>query len=146
MRFEKVHTIRDLYDGVRTGTADFGGVPHYFSSLYDEGADDYVDRFRLYPVSAQFMERELRHWVIFRTWEAKFHRGLAPLETHPGHGGIDAYYDELGRWLDEQINLLDPIPLLHTATFRALPGQEELPVGILRELEVAWILASASEQ
>jgi hypothetical protein len=65
-----------------------------------------------------------------------------PLETHPGHGGIDAGYDELGRWLDEQIKLLDPIPTLHTATFRALPGQEELPVGILRELEVVWAAAS----
>jgi hypothetical protein len=143
MRFEKVHTIRDLYDGVRTGTADFSGAPHYFSSLYDDQADDYVDHFRLYPVSAQFMEGELCHWAIFRTWEAKFHRGLVPPETHPGHGGIDAHYDELSRWLNEQIKLLDPIPSLHTATFRALPGQEELPVGVLRELEVAWSQASA---
>jgi hypothetical protein len=143
MRFEKVHTVRDIYDGVRTGTADFGGVPYYFSSLYDDQADDYVDHFRLYRVSAQFMERELRHWAIFRTWKAKFHRGLVPLETHPGHGGVDAHYDELGRWLDEQIKLLDPIPSLHTATFRALPGQEKLPIGVLRELEVVWTQASA---
>jgi hypothetical protein len=65
------------------------------------------------------------------------------LETHPGHGGIDACYDELGRWLDEQIKWLNPIPLLHTATFRAFPGQEDLPAAILRELEVAWTPASA---
>jgi hypothetical protein len=47
MRFEKVHTVRDLYDGVGTGTADFGGTPHYFSSLYNDQADDYVDHFHL---------------------------------------------------------------------------------------------------
>jgi hypothetical protein len=143
MRFEKVHSIRDLYDGVRTGTADFSGAPHYFASLYDDRADDFVHHFRLYPVSAQFMDRELRYWAIYRTWEAKFHRGLVSLETHPGHGGIDACYDELGRWLDEQIKWLNPIPLLHTATFRAFPGQEDLPAAILRELEVAWTPASA---
>jgi hypothetical protein len=33
------------------------------------------------------MERELSHWEIFRAWEAKFHRGLVPLDTHPGHRG-----------------------------------------------------------
>ena len=143
MPFEKVHTIRDLYDGVRTGTADFGGSPHYFSSLYDDFDDAHVGHFRLYPVNAQFMERELRHWAIFRAWEAKFHRGLLPLASHPGHGGVNADYDELGRWLDEQIKSLDPISSLHTAIFRALPGQEELPIGILRELEVTWTSASA---
>jgi hypothetical protein len=84
------------------------------------------------------MERELRHWAIFRAWEAKFHRGRVPLEAHPGHGRVDAQYDELSRWLDEQVKLLDPIPSLHTATFRVLAGQEEPPVGILVELEVAW--------
>jgi hypothetical protein len=83
MQFEKIHTLRDIYDGIRTGTADLSGAPHYFASLFDDKIDDYTQHFRLYAVSAQFMERELRHWAIFRTWEAKFHRGLEPLETHP---------------------------------------------------------------
>lgn len=84
------------------------------------------------------MERELRHSAIYRIWEAKFHRGPEPLETHPGHGGIVPEYDELSEWLNGQIKTLTPIPSLYTATFRALPGQDELPVGILRALEVAW--------
>jgi hypothetical protein len=144
MRFEKVHTIMDFHDCIRAGTADFHGAPHYFSSPFDVEADDYVDHFRLYPVSAQFRERALRCSTLFQAWETKFHHGLVPLETHPGHGGIDAHYDELSRWLDEQIKRLDPIPTLHTATFRARPGQEQLPVGAFRALEVAWTLASAS--
>jgi hypothetical protein len=88
MQFEKVHTIRDLYDSVRSGTADLRGVPHYFVSLYDDGLDDWTEHFRLYPVSIEFMERELRFWAIYRAWEAKFHRGFVHLETHPGHRGI----------------------------------------------------------
>jgi hypothetical protein len=96
MQFEKVHTIRDIYDGIRSGTADLSGAPHYFASLFDDKMDDYA-------VSAQFMERELRHWAVYRTWEAKFHRGLEPLKTHPGYGGIVPEYDELSECLNEQI-------------------------------------------
>jgi hypothetical protein len=106
MQFEKVHTIRDIYDGIRSGTADLSGAPHYFASLFDDKMDDYTQHFRLYAVSAQFMEREPRHWAVYRTWEAKFHRGLEPLETHPGHGGIVPEYDELSEWLNEQIKAL----------------------------------------
>jgi hypothetical protein len=104
--------------------------------VIDDKMDDYTQHFRLYAVSAQFMERELRHWAIYRTWEAKFRRGLEPLKTHPGHGGIVPEYDELSEWLNEQIKALTPIPSLYTATFRELPGRT--PIGILRALEVAW--------
>jgi hypothetical protein len=96
MKFEKVHTIRDFYDGIRTGTADLSGAPHYFASVFDDDPDDYTQHFRLYAVTSQFMERELRQWTIYRAWEARFHRGLEPRATHPGHGGIVPEYDELG--------------------------------------------------
>jgi hypothetical protein len=137
MQFEKVHTINDIYDGIRSGTADFRGAPHYFESLFDDTIG-YTSHFRLHPVSAQFMEQELRQWAIYRAWEARFHRGLEAHETHPGHGGIVPEYDELSEWLNEQIKALAPIPSFYAATFRVLPGQEELPAGMLRAFEVAW--------
>lgn len=137
MKFEKVHTIRDLYDGVRSGTADFNGSPHYFSCPFDNAADDYADHFLLYPVSPQFMERELQYWAIYRAWEDKFHRGLLLLETHPGQGGVNADYDELSRWLNGQINSLD-CATKQRAKFQAVRAQDDLPAGILRELEVNW--------
>lgn len=143
MSFEKVHVVWDYYDGVRSGIADFGGAPHYFASLFDDRADAYSDRFQLFPVDADFIALALRQWTIFRAWEARFHRGLVPLETHPGHGGVDAEYDDLSRRLDEQIKTLDPTSALQAAIFRAVPGQEELPAGVLRELEVAWSPATA---
>jgi hypothetical protein len=128
MKFEKVHTIRDIYDGIRTGTADLGGAPHYFAAVFDDDIGDYTQGYRLCSVSAQFMERELRWWAIYRRWEAKFHRGLEPLETHPGHGGIIPEYDELREWLEEQVRALTPISLLYTATFRALPDRTSCPL------------------
>jgi len=143
MTFEKVQTVGVYWDGVRTGTANFRGAPHYFDCRFDEGADEYSDVYQLYPVDSEFMERELRLWAIFRAWEDSFHRGLLSVETHPGHGGVDQEYDDLRRWMDNSIRLLEPLPEQHTATFRVAAGQESVPRGVLRELEVAWTSASA---
>ena len=138
MRFERVHTIREVWDGVRSGTADFEGVPHYFASLFDDAADDWTEHFRLYPVTTEFMEREKRCWTIFRAWEAKFHDGFAPSETHPGYRGIVPEYDALNDWLDQCIKTLEPLTTCFSAMFRQRAGQDNLPGGILRELDVAW--------
>ena len=143
MKYERVYAVWDLYDGVRTGIADLNGAPHYFSSQFDESADDYSDNFKLYPVGAEFVERAMRNWAIYRAWERRFHSGETKLETHPGHRGINLEYDELKSWLDREIRLLQALPALHTAKFRALPDQEALPAGILREIEVAWSPSSA---
>jgi hypothetical protein len=130
--------VWDLYDGVRTGIADLNGAPHYFASLFDESADEYSDNFKLYPVGAEFMLRATRNWDIYRAWECKFHNGEADLRTHPGHRGINAEYDQLKSWLDDQLAHLQAVPTLYRARFRELPGQEGLPRGMLRQLEVVW--------
>jgi hypothetical protein len=143
MRFEKVHTVRHFWDGIRSGTADFQGAPHYFSCRFDHEADDYADDFQLYPVTPLFMERELEHSAIFRAWRDRFDRGLEPSETHPAFGGLDARYDELTLWLDAEIESLEPIPTKHSATFRAVRAQGDVPPGLFRDQEVAWTLAAA---
>ena len=143
MTYERVHTIWDLYDGIRTGIADLNGAPHYFASQFDERADDYSDNFKLYPVGSEFMERAMLNWAIYRAWERRFHSGEAELKTHPGHGGIDAEYDELKLWLDAEVGRLEPLPTLYKAKFRELPGQDDLPGAMLRETEVAWSPSSA---
>ena len=138
MLYERVHVIWDFYDGVRTGIADLDGTPHYFASQFDEGFDDYSDNFKLHPVGPEFMRRAVRNWNIYRAWERKFYNDEADIKTHPGHGGIDAEYDQLRSWLDKQVVLLEALPSLYRAKFRALPDQEGLPGGMLRELEVIW--------
>jgi hypothetical protein len=138
MRYERVHAIWDLYDGVRTGIADMDGAPHYFACQLDEAAGGYSDNFRLHPVSPEFMQRAMRNWAIYRNWERSFHSGEAELQTHPGHGGIDAEYDELQSWLDAQVRTLEALPTLYRANFRELPGQETLPGAMLRDIEVTW--------
>jgi hypothetical protein len=114
-----------------------------FRFAVDESADNYSGNFKLYPVDAQFMQRTMRNWAIYRAWEQQFHSGEAELRTHPGHGGIDAEYDELKSWLDAEVVRLQPLPTLYKAEFRELPGQADLPGAMLRETEVAWSPSSA---
>jgi hypothetical protein len=143
MKYEQVYAVWDYYDGARTGIADLNGAPHYFASQFDLAADDYSDNFRLYPVDAEFMDRAMRNWAIYRAWRRQFHSGEAKLETHPGHGGINLEYDELKSWLDRKVGQLQALPTLYRAEFRALPSQEARPGGMLREIEVAWSPSSA---
>jgi hypothetical protein len=143
MKYERVYAVWDYYDGVRTGIADFNGVPHYLASQFDEGADDYSDNFKLYPVDAEFMERAMQNWAIWQAWEHQFHSGEAKLETHPGNGGINLEYDELKSWLNRKVGQLQALPTLYRAKFRVLSGQEAMPKGMLREIEVAWSPSSA---
>ncbi|MFZ2029456.1 MAG: hypothetical protein WAU68_04040 [Vitreimonas sp.] len=138
MQYERVYAVWDFYDGVRTGIADLNGAPHYLASQFDEIADDYSDNFKLYPVDSEFMKRAMRNWTIYRAWERQFHSGEADLSSHPGHRGVDAEYDEVKAWLDDKITKLRALPTLYTAKFRPLPGQEELPGAMWREIEVAW--------
>jgi hypothetical protein len=108
MRFERVLEIWDIYDGPRTGIAEFNGIPHYFECIFDESAGDYSNFFRLSPVSEEFLQYAARKWAIFRSWEARFHRGLVSLETHPGHGKLDPEYDRLRAWLDTEVSHSKP--------------------------------------
>jgi hypothetical protein len=140
MQYERVYTVWDFHDGIRTGTADLNGVPHYFASLFDEVADEYTDSFKLYPVEIEFIERAIFSQDIYRAWERKFHSGEVDIKTHPGHRGINVEYDSIESWLDDQIAHLQAIPGLYKAKFRDLPGQEDIAHRILREVEVEWSL------
>jgi hypothetical protein len=126
---ERVREIWDFYDGPRRGIAEFNGIPHYFECVFDESADEYSSLFRLFPVSEEFLQYAARNWAIWKSWEARFHRGLVSAESHPGHGKLDAEYDRLRAWLDTEVKLLKALPAKYAPIFRPLPDQERNPPG-----------------
>ena len=103
--------------------------------MFDE---EFTDKFELYPVSEEFLNKAIEQWKIFRCWELQFHNGKEKLENHPGHGGINQTYDQLELYLKNEISSLVKIDCLFSPEFRILPGQENLPNGVLRETEVEW--------
>jgi hypothetical protein len=130
--------VWDFHDGARSGLSDFGGKPHYFKCVFANG--DYTDSFELKPIDSTLLQVAKEQWVIYRTWERKFHAGEVPLETHPGHGGIVPRYDELDRSIKACLESLPGAPLVARGVFRAVDPQPEIPFGCLRETEVHWTL------
>lgn len=118
MFYETVHAVWEYYDRPRAGLADLNGNPHYFTNAFDEAADDYADHFELYPADPEFMIYAMRSTAIFRVWEDKFHSDLAGIDSHPGHGKIDAEYDELKAWLSSRVAQLERLQVLYIADFR----------------------------
>lgn len=92
--FERVYVELEWYDGPRAGLADVDGKSHYFQG-YDYDHADEADEYCVWPANDVAVEREREQWAIFVRWNERYEAGTAGLETHPGHGGIDARYDEL---------------------------------------------------
>ena len=137
MAYERVHTVSDYYDGPREGLADYIGTPHRYKCEWDEVADDWADTFELTPIDAETFRLAIERWHIWRTWERAFHSGQAAQDSHPGYGGKNARYDELGSLIELRMLSLTSLGVHPTANFRALPGQD-LPGYMMRELEVEW--------
>ena len=140
--FERVYLVWDIYDGERSGLADYCGSPHYFECVLDYEKGGYTDVFEIRPIGADLLQLALEQWAIYRRWEKMFHLGEVPLTTHPGHSGQSSRYDELEKEIEAQLQSLPGPSAKVTGEFRLVEGQPELPAGCLREVEVAWTRAT----
>lgn len=136
--FERVHTIDDYYDGPRCGIADFGGRPHYYLLERDEATGSYVDScFVLVPIDEDTLYLALEQQAIWKEWEVAFHNGQRHQESHPALPGENALYAGLDQRIKARMAALSASHRAR-ATFRVCPGQESLPRGVIRDLEVRW--------
>jgi hypothetical protein len=85
--YEEVLTAWSWWDCPRAGIALVDGKPHRFCCEFDDDLDEYPDEFRLWPISDDDVETELRFWRLFAEWRSQFDsgaRGTRP-EDHPGY-------------------------------------------------------------
>ena len=134
---EHVYMVWDIYDGVRSGIADYAGKPHYFNCVFDKDACDHTNEFELTPVDSELLKLAKEQWGIYRAWERRFHSGSEELDTHPGHRGTDPRYDELDEQIKTKLQSLSPTRTVG-ARFTAKDDQRERPDGCLLEMEVEW--------
>lgn len=100
-RYERVLVENDWYDGPRSGIAYVHGVLSYFeSSFADIAPNEPDDIFLVWPATADAVAWEREQWVIFADWYQRRETGNTTAATHPGHGGVDARYDELHALLE----------------------------------------------
>jgi hypothetical protein len=138
MTFERVHTVWEYFDGPRTGLADYCGRPHYFVCNFDSGADGYSDSFTLAHVDDETFALALKEWAIWREWETAFHAGTATQDSHPGFKGNNPTYDAYKAELKKRLANTSRLPSPLRAIFRAISGNETMPQGMMRPLEVSW--------
>jgi len=92
---ERVYVENEWYDGPRAGVADINGIPHRFKSLFDEEEDQYLGTFIVWPVDKRVLDLEIEQWCIFVEWNTLYESGQAETDSHPGHGGRNARWDEI---------------------------------------------------
>lgn len=92
--FERVYVELEWYDGPREGVADVDGAAHYFQNDDYDHADEAAE-YRVWPASVEALALEREQWAIYARWNERYEAGTVAPDSHPGHGGIDARYDEL---------------------------------------------------
>jgi hypothetical protein len=92
---EKVYVEGEWYDGPRSGIADINGVPHRFTSLFDEADGEYLGTFVVWPVNEVSLALEIEQWQIFVEWNSLYESGMANTQSHPGNGGVNPRWDEI---------------------------------------------------
>ena len=112
---ERVYVESEWYDGPRAGVADIGGTPHRFKSLFDEQADEYLETFMVWAIDQSELDLEIELWNIFVEWNVLHESGQATTESHPGHGGRHARWDEIEALLKTSRSSVPPMAKRATA-------------------------------
>ena len=145
MTFGRVLTVWDYYDGPRSGIAEYEGRLHYYESEWDEAKNNYAQTFRLSPVDEETVDLALKQWRIWRQWELAFHRGETEQSTDPALPGQDSTYAQVESEIEARIRSLTGF-IRAFGEFRPIAEQEDLPTGVLRELEVEWTPCDPTER
>jgi hypothetical protein len=135
--YERVFTVTEYYDGPRKGIANFLGVPHLYECLFDEAKGNFSDQFLLTPIDTQTFQLAMEDWNIWQRWELAFNTGKADMSTHPALPHEAVRHAELKRILTETLLTTPQKAFIKVGRFEPL-GEQVLPVGVLRALQVKW--------
>jgi hypothetical protein len=137
MALEHVYAVWDYWDRIRSGFADFRGMPHYFESPWDESSDDCSDVFVLTPVSSATIELVVEQAEIFRSWAIAFHRGEVTEGSHPALPGQNDRYAQLNQAIRTVVGVAKPLAHPMRGRFETI-ARHHLPPGIIRDVCVEW--------
>jgi len=108
MKFDRVITINDYYDGPRLGIAEFDGIPHIYEAEFDHSNDECGDTYFLSPIGQELLALVLEDWGIWCRWDEAHKRGEAAIETHPALPHERARHEELKNLIGSRLKS-DPI-------------------------------------
>lgn len=136
-QYERVYTVSDYYDGPRKGVANFEGQPHLYDCIFDEAKGNYSDSFLLMPIDTESFRLAVEDWAIWQRWELAYHTGKADLSTHPALPNERRRHDELQAILQNALVIDPKKSITRVGHFKPI-GNEPLPRGVMRQLQVEW--------
>ena len=137
--YEYVFAVIDYYDGPRKGVANLQRKPHFFECIFDEATEDYTEEFFLTPLDFEGFQAAKDDWEIWRRWESAFHEGETDIGTHPSLPHEAIRHAELKVILDK-ILVTDPLRAVRRIGQFEVRGVTDLPKGVIRPLQVRWLL------
>lgn len=99
--YEKIYTVFDYWDGIRTGIADYNGMPHYYERAFVEDQDDWADYFFLKPIDEKTFHLAMEDWAIWQRWYVS----KSPIETHPALPEDRERYEEIKETLAQKLKI-----------------------------------------
>src|SRR3954452_5500492 len=143
--FERVYTVTDYYDGPRAGFADFDGVPHAYRAVFRDDLDDWDPYYRLFPVDDEVFALALEDWALWERWQDAYYAGETPYATHPALPADAARHAEIAPVIEAVLETPPASCRLALAEFRPADPRQSRPAGRMRDLEVRWTPADATE-
>ena len=140
-RPEHVHVENAWYDGPVAGVADIGGQPHRFMLMHGESSAAGDPIYRVWPIDAAELDLEQEQWALFVQWHECYETGRADTSSHPGHGGIDARWDELQAVLTDARQHIPPHAGQATATLVRLGDAPRYSISG-PDYQMRWTLTS----
>ena len=142
---EHVHVENGWHDGLpRSGIADVDGLPHRFTSQWDEAGDDYVETFLVWPVEPDELALEKEAWAIFVAWNDKYEAGTTDTDSHPGHPGTNARWDQIEAHLAPRRKSIPSTA--RPAKLRVVPLEREVRYALTGpDYQLSWALIQPTE-
>jgi hypothetical protein len=122
VKWKKVYTVNEYYDGVVFGVADYCGVPHVYDRKWDAATDEYGLNFQLAKIDADLLALILEDWEIWLRWQLAYSNGLAKVDTHPALPEERMRHQEIEAKIGERFNDLKGGPIEKAGNFRYTNG------------------------
>ena len=124
-------------DVVHVALTHYLGKPHLYECLFDEAKGNFSDQFLLTPIDIETFQLAMEDWSIWQRFEIAFHTGKADISTHPALPPEAERHGELKRILDRTLLTNPQKSVTKVGRFEPL-GEQTLPIGVLRALQVQW--------
>lgn len=125
MKWERVHTMDDWYDGPIAGVADVDRLPHTYVRDFSEARDAWTENYWLQPLGAERLALIMEQWAIWAAWLAAFRAGGAPPSTLPPLSTLPKRFHEAKALIGPYA--ADPATsFLRRGEFRCVEGVDEV--------------------